>query len=395
MMKYCTKCVYPMAAVNLLVDDDGVCSACRVAEEYNAITDEEWAARKQKLFELVEPYRSKDGRNYDCIVPFGGGKDSYFQVHVAKNVLGLNPLLVTYHGNNYLPEGQSNLDRAREVLGCDHIEYRPSVATLIKLNRVGFYKTGDMNWHAHSGINTVPFHVAVKYRIPLMIWGEVGWAELSGMFSPNDFVEYSQRVRVEHNLHGFDWYHMLDEKEGLTIRELQMYRFPSDEEYAEIGIRGIPLGNFLKWDANAQAKLMKELYGHEWARQPFERTYRIFSNLDDRYENGAHDLLKFIKFGYGRASDHACKDIRSGYLTREQGIEMVRKYDHVVSSDLYYWLNYVNMTEEEFWRVADTFRSPKVWWIENGQWWKDNIWGEPSAYGPVRSELVEVERFRR
>ena len=393
-MRYCSKCVYPMAAVNLLVDD-GVCSACRVAEEYNAITEKEWAARKQKLLELVKPYRSTDGRNYDCVVPFGGGKDSYFQVHVAKNVLGLNPLLVTYHGNNYLPEGQGNLDRARDVLGCDHIEYRPSVPTLVKLNRVGFYKTGDMNWHAHCGINTVPFHVAVKYRIPLMIWGEVGWADLSGMFSPNDFVEYSQRVRVEHNLHGFDWYDMLDEKEGLSIRELQMYRFPSDEEYAEVGIRGIPLGNFLKWDANTQAKLMKQLYGHEWARQPFERTYRIFSNLDDRYENGAHDLLKFIKFGYGRASDHACKDIRSGYMTREQGMEMVRKYDHVVSSDLQYWLNYVNMTEEEFWRVADTFRSPRVWRIESGQWVKDNIWGEPSAYGPVRSELVDVEKYRR
>ncbi|RMD92828.1 MAG: N-acetyl sugar amidotransferase [Calditrichaeota bacterium] len=393
-MQYCSRCVYPAVAVNLIFDEEGVCSACRVAEEYNAISDEEWQRRFQLLKELVDRYRSKDGSNYDCVVPFGGGKDSYFQAHVAKNILGLNPLLVTYHGNNYLPEGQRNLDRARDVLGCDHIVYRPSVKTLIKLNRVGFKKMGDMNWHAHCGINTVPFHIAVKYRIPLVIWGEVGWAELAGMFSPDDFVEYSQRTRVEHNLHGYDWYDMLDEEEGVSVQDLQMYRFPTDEEYAEVGIRGIALGNYIKWDANKQAKLMKELYGHEWASKPFERTYRLFSNLDDRYENGVHDLLKFIKFGYGRASDHASKDIRAGYMTREQGIEMVRKYDHVVSSDLYYWLDYVNMTEEEFWRIADTFRDPRVWRIENGQWVKDNIWGEPAAYGPVRSDLIDVNKYK-
>ena len=90
-----------------------------------------------------------------------------------------------------------------------------------------------------------------------------------------------------------------------------------------------------------------------------------------------------MKFGYGRGSDHASKDIRTGYMTREEGIEMVKKYDHVVSSDLYHWLDYVDMTEQEFWEIADTFRDPRVWWIENGEWWKDNIWGTPSSYGKV------------
>jgi hypothetical protein len=106
--------------------------------------------------------------------------------------------------------------------------------------------------------------------------------------------------------------------------------------------------------------------------------------LDDMHENGIHDYLKFVKFGYGRASDHASKDIRDGYLTREQAIEMVRKYDHVKPlRDLTRWLDYVGMTEDEFDRIADGFRNPRVWWIEGGQWWKDNVWGEPSAYGDV------------
>ena len=124
------------------------------------------------------------------------------------------------------------------------------------------------------------------------------------------------------------------------------------------------IGNFFKWDPNKHTKLVIDEYGWRPSEKPFERTYRRMSNLDDRYENGIHDLMKFVKFGYGRCSDHASKDIRTGYMTRDEGIEMVKKYDHIVSSDLYYWLDYVDMEEEEFWRIADTFRDPKIWWIQ-------------------------------
>ena len=130
------------------------------------------------------------------------------------------------------------------------------------------------------------------------------------------------------------------------------------------------------WDGNRNAEIAKQ-YGWEEAREPFDRTYRRISNLDDMHENGIHDYMKFIKFGYGRASDHASKDIRLGYMTREEGIEIVRKYDHVKPRrDLERWLKYVGMTKEEFDRIADTFRDPRVWRKENGEWVKDNIWDE-------------------
>jgi hypothetical protein len=107
--------------------------------------------------------------------------------------------------------------------------------------------------------------------------------------------------------------------------------------------------------------------------------------------------MKFIKFGYGRASDHASKDIRMGYMSREDGIEMVKKYDHVKPRrDLERWLEYVNMTEREFDRIADGFRDRRVWWIKDGEWWKDNIWGEPSSYGPVcLADSSLVKKFER
>jgi N-acetyl sugar amidotransferase len=383
-MDYCRRCVYPVLAVNLHTDAEGVCSACRVAEQFEHMTEEFWIGRKRLFEETIGKILAKRKGDYDCLIPVSGGKDSYYQTHKMVTEYGLKPLLVTYHGNNYLPEGDYNRDRMRQVFDADHLVFGPSVTVLKKLNRLCLRKMGDMNWHAHCGIMTYPVAVAVKFQIPLVIWGETNW-DISGMYAPDDFVEFSARVRHEHDLRGFEWYDMLnDPQEPLTEKDLSWAKYPSDEDIIRVGVRGLYIGNFFSWDPNRQSAMIQERYGWRAAESPFERTYRRTSNLDDRYENGAHDLLKFVKFGYGRASDHASKDIRTRYMTREQGIEMVRRYDHVVSQDLAHWLNYVNMSETEFWKTADRFRDKRVWRIESGQWVKDNIWGGSSAYGPVR-----------
>lgn len=382
-MKYCQRCVYPIATVNLHVDEDGICSSCHTFDRFNTLNDDFWAKRKQKFEQIIAEQVTNNSSNYDCLIPVSGGKDSYYQAHIIASEYGLKPLLMTYHGNNYLPEGDYNRDRMRHVFDADHLVWGPSIEVLKKLNRLGFKKMGDMNWQNHCGIFTSPITVATKFKIPLIIWGEVAW-DISGMFEPEDFVEFSARVRHEHGLRGYEWYDFLNDPiDTLDEKDMLWAKYPSDEEILSVGVRGIYIGNFFKWDPNQHVKLMQERYGWKAAEIPFERTYRNFSNLDDRYENGIHDLLKFIKFGYGRCSDHASKDIRTGYLSREEGISLVKKYDHVVSSDLAYWLNYVEMNENEFWQIADTFRDPRVWWIENGYWYKDNIWGEPSSYGEV------------
>ncbi len=389
-MRYCTRCVYPgVAATPLTFDENGVCSGCRVADQKKQVN---WKDRWKILQETVAEYRSTS--NYDIVIPVSGGKDSYYQTHVAVKELGLKPLLVTYHGNNYLPEGEYDLNRMRELFDCDHVIVRPSVDVLIKMNRIGFRLQGDNNWHAHCGIYTTPIQVAVRYKVPLMLWGEHGFQFLGGMYSLNDFVEFTAKDRLEHCLRGYDWDDFTDEgleklnrsdlKEGLTAKDLLWAQYPSDDEIAEVGVRGLHLANFVDWDGNYNAKVVMEKYGWKPAQQPFERTYRLISNLDDMHENGIHDYLKFIKFGYGRGSDHSCKDIRSGVMTREKGIEMVRQYDHVKPRrDLERWLKYVSMTEAEFDTVCDTFRDARVWRIENRNWVKDTIWGNPEVYGPV------------
>lgn len=377
-MQYCTRCVYPaVAATPLTFDENGVCSGCRAADAKDRI---DWDRRRALFEELVDEYRTES--DYDVLLPVSGGKDSYFAAHVARK-LGLKALMVTYHGNNFMPEGEANLQRMKDVFNFDHIIFRPSLDTTIKLNRVGFTKTGDMNWHCHAGIFTYPMIMAVKYRIPLVWWGDHGFTEMGGMYSHSDFFEYTAKDRYEHALHGYDWFDFEGE-EGLTRKDLRYLMYPSDAEIMDVGVRGIFLSNYFKYDGVVHADIAKEHYGWEEARQPFERTFRRISNLDDMHENGIHDYLKFIKLGYGRGTDHALYEIRSGRMTREEGVAMVRRYDAVKPSDLNRWLDYVGMTEDEFDRIADTFRNKRVWAIEDGQWVKDDVWGGRSAYGPVK-----------
>tara|TARA_R110000744_G_scaffold154552_2_gene269571 strand:- start:201341 stop:202417 length:1077 start_codon:yes stop_codon:yes gene_type:complete len=355
----------------LVIDETGVCSGCRVHAQKKKIN---WAERVEWLLEEIEPYRRSSG--YECVIGVSGGKDSYFQVHFVKEVLGLNPLLVTYNGNNYLDQGWENLMRMKEVFNVDHVMVSPSVDLLIRMNRLAFRMMGDMNWQNHAGIATIPMKTAVQHNIPLVFWGEHGWTDLGGMHSMNDFVEYTARYRKDQLLRGYDWYDMMgDEEDPISENELECFKYPSDDEINRVGLRGIFIGNYDPWDANKHTQLVKDRYG--WKENPvdFERTYRRFSNLDDRYENGVHDYLKYIKFGYGRGTDHACKDIRSGYMTREEGVEVVRKYDAVRSSDLYYWLDYVGKNEEWFDEIANGFRSSKVWVQDDaGEWHKQNLW---------------------
>lgn len=396
-MKYCKNCVYPMVAVNLNFDENQICTSCNTFKKFKNLSKEFWEIKRKKFENIISEAKSKNSSYYDCVIPVSGGKDSYYQTHIICKEYNLKPLLITYHGNNYLPEGDYNRDRMKEVFNADHIVWGPSVDVLKKLNRLGFEKMGDMNWQNHCGIMTAPIQLASRFKIPLIIWGEIAW-DISGMFEPDDYVEFSARVRHEHNNRGFEWYDFINDQSNncenlLNENDLIWAKYPTDIEIIQNNIRGIYIGNFFRWDSNQHAKMMQEKYKWKESQKPFQRTYRKFSNLDDKYENGVHDLLKFIKFGYGRVSDHASKDIRDGYISREQGVELVKKYDHIVSDDLYEWLKYVGKTEDYFWEKADTFRDPRIWSIVNNKWVKDNIWGSPSEYGDVRLNKSQIDTF--
>jgi len=392
-IKYCNNCTLPSSsAVPVEFNSDGICSGCLTNKESNSIN---WDRRKLLFEDLIEDYKSKNNY-YDCIIPVSGGKDSYWQIHIIKEY-GLNPLLVTYHGNNYSKVGMENLLNMREVFNVDHIFFTPSINLLKKMNRVCQKLMGDMNWHAHAGIFTYPIRVAVEKNIPLMVWGEHGFMDLGGMHSYKDMVEFTYRYRHEHCMRGYEWYDIIDaskkQNDEIFEKELIQWKYPNDEEIERVGVRGIYISNFFKWDANYHGPLMVEKYGFKDIDEPFERTYRTMSNLDDIHENGIHDYMKWVKFGYGRATDHTSKDIRGGKLTREQGVLEVLKRDRIKSKDLWRWLGYVGWTESEFDKVADKFRDPKVWFIKNNQWCKIDIDGVERLYGKVNLTIEEQEKY--
>ncbi len=400
-MKYCTNCVYPdVSASPLTFNEDGVCSGCQLSSTKIRI---DWKARWEELEVLTNKFKNKS--YYDVLIPVSGGKDSYYQTYIAVKKLNLKPLLVTYHGNNYSDAGERNLNNMRKVFNCDHIIFKPSEEILIKMNRLGFKIQGDMNWHNHCGIFTFPIQMACKFNIPLILWGEHGFMDLGGMYSYNDYVEFTAKYRKEHALRGFDWYdfikdisnynELINDDDIIKEKDLIWAKYPTDEEIISTGVRGIYLSNFVDWNGDENAKLMKKLFGWEESNFEYERTYRKISNLDDIHENGIHDYMKFIKFGYGRSTDHASKDIRSSKMSREEGIQEVLKRDHVKSKDLYRWLNYVGMSENEFDLIADSFRDERVWFIKDGRWFKHNINGEIKDFGKVHLPTNMRKKYMR
>lgn len=370
---WCTSCVYPsISAAPMEFNAGGECTGCQMARVKTAIPPAEWSRRRELLRNILDRYRSRDGSRHDCVIAVSGGKDSYFQTHVLKHEFGMNPLLVTYNGNNWTPVGWRNMLRMKEVFDCDHVIVQPAVNTLKKLNRLAFRIMGDMNWHAHVGIMTAPVRVAAQYGIPLVFYGEHGYLDLCGQFSMDDFPEISYRDRLEHFARGYEWNYFVG-RENLTSADMICWKYPDDQVLFDLDLRGIFLGNYVYWEANDHTRMVIERYGFEVNDIPFDRTYRKMSNLDDMHENGVHDYLKYIKFGYGRATDHTCKDIRAGLMSREKAIELVNHYDPVKPGDLARWLEYVGMTEEEFDAVADTFRDPRVWRLEHDRWVRDGL----------------------
>ena len=142
-----------------------------------------------------------------------------------------------------------------------------------------------------------------------------------------------------------------------------------------------------RYYGNKNYKSTRDQYGWKESQKPFDRTYRWFSNVDEMQENGIHDYMKFIKFGYGRATDHVCKDIRDGQIDRDEGIDIINKMDHVKPIDLNRWLEYVDMTEDEFDQIADKFRDPSVWQKNQGIWFKDTIDGETKPF-----EILKISK---
>jgi N-acetyl sugar amidotransferase len=348
----------------MVFDAEGVCMGCRVHEEKDLL---DWGARFEALKGIVHANAERMGKKgFDCIIPVTGGGDSYFIVHMVKKVLGMNPLLVTYNAHYNTTAGIRNLANLATVFDCELVTETLAPSLLKRITRQTLKQFGSMYWHVLAGNLTFPVQMAVKFRIPLIIWGVQPWSEQTGMYSHLDEVEMTERCRKEHGLMGFAAEDLIDASTGITRRDVQPWVYPYDNELEAIGVRGIYLSNYLRWDSKTQHELMIKLYGYETAAQ--QRTFNTYEDVHCFHSAGVHDYLKYLRYGYGRVTDHATREIRLKRMTREEGIQLVQQYADKPPADLQSFLNWIDMPEDEFWKFAAQWRDPQIWKEEDGQW---------------------------
>lgn len=358
MLNYCKKCVMPDTKPDLYLDDEGVCNACRSFEKRETIN---WDERYEELLKVLDKYRRPKGDHWDCIVPVSGGKDSTYQV-VRMLQLGLNPLCVTSTTCDLSDIGRANIENIKE-LGVDYVEISPNPKVRAKLNKIGLTQVGDISWPEHVGIFTIPVRAAVQFNVPLLVWGENSQNEYGGPAAAAENAVLNRRWLEEFGgLLGMRVTDMIG-MSGIQTKDLIHYTYPTDEELARVGVTGLFLGHYIPWDGLSNT-LIAQANGFKSYDSIVEGSMVNYENLDN-HQTGIHDYFKFLKFGFGRATDLACLHIRRGRMTRQDGIEIIKRHDGkfpwtYLGKSLEETLYPLGMTVEEFIAICDKFTNKKI-----------------------------------
>jgi len=348
----------PDTKPDLHLDEEGVCNACRSFEKRKEI---DWESRKKEFFQVVDRYRSKNSTDWDCIIPVSGGKDSTYQVLKVLQ-LGLNPLCVTATTCHLSDIGRRNIENIKSF-GVDYIEFSPNIGVRRKLNRIGLTQVGDISWPEHVGIFTIPVRAAVQFNVPLIVWGENSQNEYGGPASASENNILNRRWLEEFGgLLGLRVSDLIG-MDGIEKRHLIPYSYPSDEQLANVGATGIFLGYYFPWDGYSNA-LISQANGFVTKSTVVEGSVVNYENLDN-YQTGIHDYFKFLKFGFGRATDITCLHLRRGRITREFAIDFVNKHDGkfpwtYLDKPIEEILSPLDLTLDEFIRICDKFTNKKI-----------------------------------
>ena len=325
-MILCKKCLFPDTKPDLKFVD-GVCSACIYAEKKKTIN---WEAKELELNSILERYRKSE--SWDCIIGVSGGKDSHYIVYYMKEVMHMNPLLVCFVPSDQTPLGRKNLDNIKKAFNVDCIEFYASPLRYKLLQRHGLTELGDHAYPEHLGIFSVPFLIAKNFGIKLVVWAEDSHTEYGGLPKKDDqFVDG-----------------LFKDVEPEILDPVYSTKKPDN-------IKSIYLGDYINWDAYKQVELMKKR-GFTTNDGPMEWTYKDYENLDTKYV-AIHDYFKWLKFGYGRATDQAGIDIRHGRMTKEEGQKMVDLYDGKLPTKyLKEFLDEFGISRREFVEICDKFK---------------------------------------
>jgi N-acetyl sugar amidotransferase len=371
---YCKHCTVSNQRPRITFDENGVCSACNYGVYKRSQVD--WAQRERELRALCDRHRRSDGR-FDVIVPCSGGKDGSFVAHQLKAKYGMNPLCVTWAPLLPTEIGRKNLD-AFIAAGFNHVMGTPNPVVTRRLTQLSFAHLGDPFQPFIYGQTNFPLHMAVKYDVPLIMYGENGEVEYGGdmknAFKPT-------RDIADHDGHYFSglppefW-----ADHGVSLADLHPFRAPRTEQVRANKTEIHFLGYYTFWDPQENFYYCAEHTGFTPNTERSEGTYSKYASLDDRID-GYHYYLGYIKFGIGRTTSDTAHEIRDHKITREEGVALVKRYDGEFPQKYFRtFLDYCDITEEQFHAVVDSWRSPHIWQKEGDVWaLRQPVWAQAQA----------------
>jgi N-acetyl sugar amidotransferase len=358
-LKYCTVCITPHSRPNISFDENGHCNCARKSDK-DAI---DWVER-EKLFRSVVAHATDSSKGYDCVVPVSGGKDSTWQI-VKCLEYGLKPLAITWKTPARTAIGQRNLDNLVS-LGVDHIDYQISPAVEKKFVYRALERFGSTAIPMHLALFAIPLTIAVKFRIPLVIWGENSAFEYGGdEDARRGFCLDSAWLRkhgVTQGTTAEDWVGA-----DLTRKELTPYFGPSDAELESAGVRAIFLGYYFRWDPHETFRVARE-HGFQANESGARTGFYEFADIDDDFIS-IHHWLKWYKFGFTRTFDNLSLEIRHGRLTRDEALQLLRQRgDETPHDDIKRLCDWLDISVDHFYEVIEKFRNRDVWVRKNGTW---------------------------
>lgn len=346
-LKRCTRCITPETHETIVFDQNGVCNICLQQDYKQEVID--WCAKKEELDKLIEKYRGK--YDYDCIVPFSGGKDSTWTLHYLVKEYGIKPLVVRFDHGFLRPNLKENTLKTIRKLGVDFHHFTPSWKVVQKLMLQSFLEKGDFCWHCHTGIFAYPMQVAINYNVPLIFWGEPS-SEYTAYFDytqPEEVDEKRFNRYVNLGITAEDMYVRL---EGLVDeRDLKPFKYPVLKELRRIGYRSVCLGSYIPWDVKKQSQIITDELG--WKGDEVENVPSDYSyEKIECYLQGVRDYIKYIKRGYTRPCHLASIDIRNHRMSRDQALEIIDKYENKRPPSLEIFLESIGLTEKEFMEIS-------------------------------------------
>ena len=370
---FCKRCVMSNQRPRITFDAEGVCGGCRNNELYKKKTD--WNKREEELNKLLDKYRRKDGK-WDVVVPSSGGKDSAYVAHQLKYKYGMNPLTVTWSPLIYTNIGWKNFQSLRDT-GFSNILSSPNGKTHRQLARLSFEEFGDAFHVFVLGQISYAFHIAIKFDIPLVMFGENGEAEYAGDLKAVDkpFIPSEEFTRlyfkgttvdelVEYGIKNKKYF-----SKDIKKSDLDFYKSPSSTELKNSGIEGKHFfGYYKNWKPQENFFYAAENTGFQPNPERTEGTYSKYASIDDKLD-GIHYYMKYIKFGFARATDDASHEVRDGHISRDEAISLVKRYDGEFPEKYFQdFLDYLDITSGEFWDTVDSWRPPHLWIKDQNKW---------------------------